>query len=70
MVVAARLNIGTVKVRVAAGDGKSLGVGVFPERQENLIGAVGSYGIALQPIGASEAEMRQRPDGSLPTMPR
>jgi hypothetical protein len=42
-----------------------VGVGVFPEREEILISGAGFGGVALQGIGASEAEMRKGDDGAL-----
>jgi hypothetical protein len=37
-----------------------VGVGVFPEGEEILIGGAGFEVIALQGVGAGEAEPRQR----------
>src|SRR4029077_2412854 len=38
-------------------------VGVFPEREEILVGDAGFGGVALQGVGAGETEIRQRTDG-------
>jgi hypothetical protein len=40
-----------------------VGVGVFPEREEVLIGVFGLGAIALDRTGACEAEMGERPGG-------
>src|SRR5215469_15508887 len=41
----------------------NVGVRVFPEREKIAVGSAGIGGVALDSVGASEAEMRQRPDG-------
>ena len=41
----------------------NVGVGVFPEREEILICGSGFGGVALQHVGAGEAEMRECADG-------
>ena len=40
-----------------------VGVGVFPEREEILIGRLGFGGVALHCIGSAYLEMRQCADG-------
>jgi len=40
-----------------------IGVGVFPERQEILVGGAGFRGVALEGVGSGDAEMRQGGDG-------
>src|SRR5208283_2441504 len=44
---------------------RNVRVGVFPKREEILIGHLGFGGIALHRVGASEAEMRERPNGRI-----
>ena len=36
-----------------------IGIGVFPEGEKILVGGFGFGGVALQGVGAGEAEMRQ-----------
>jgi hypothetical protein len=40
-----------------------VGVGVFPEREEILIGGLGFGGVALQGVSSAELEMGERSDG-------
>ena len=47
-----------------------VGVGVFPQREEILIGRLGSRHVALQDIGVSETEMRECSDGFVYAKPR
>ena len=42
---------------------RDVGVGVFPEREEILIGSLGFSGVALHGIGSADLEMRECPDG-------
>jgi hypothetical protein len=44
---------------------RNVGVGILPERKEILICRTGFDGIALQHIGAGEAEMCQSSDGKI-----
>src|SRR5882724_313487 len=42
-----------------------VGVGVFPEREEVLVGGAGFGGVAGEGVGASEAQVGQRADDAV-----
>jgi hypothetical protein len=42
-----------------------VGVGVFPEGEEIVVGGLGFGGVAREGIRAGEAEMRQRTQGKV-----
>jgi hypothetical protein len=44
--------------RLGSDENRNVRVGVFPEREEILIGRLGFGGITLQDVGAGETEMR------------
>jgi len=50
-------------LRLGSDKNGGVGVCVFPERQEILIGGVGLDCVALQSIGAAHLEMRKCADG-------
>ena len=50
-------------LRLGGDEDGNIRVGVSPEREEILIGRARLGRIALQHIGAGEAEMHERPDG-------
>ena len=50
-------------LRFGSDEDGNVGVGVFPEREEILIGRLGFGGVALHGVGAGEAEMCQCADG-------
>src|SRR5271170_3270946 len=50
-------------LRFCSGENGDVEVGVFPEREEILIGGLGLGGVALHGVGASDLETRQCTDG-------
>ena len=50
-------------------ENRNVGVGVFPEREEILIGCLGFRGVALHGVGAGEAEMRECSGRTIPQQP-
>jgi hypothetical protein len=47
-----------------------VGVGVFPEVEEILVGGLGFGGVAGEGVGAGGTEMRKRAQREFSTMPR
>jgi len=43
-----------------------VGVGVFPEGEEIIVGGAGFDGVVLHGIGSADLEMREHPDDRLP----
>jgi hypothetical protein len=44
----------------------NVGVGIFPQREEILIGRLGLGGVALHGVGASHLKMRECASGQIP----
>ena len=52
--------------RFRSDEDRNVRVGVFPEREEILIGRLGLGGVALHGVGTGQSQVRQCADGIIP----